>query len=357
VGSAQHAHPADRFAREILAILERDSTRSRRLMRNMLAGDINHIPLRNPFYNKLGAYLKVTLMRGQLSDSRIAQINALLPSVDKVLFIATIQGPGVDFYDLTTGHQLGVALVCLEDAQHRFFQARSTLREAYACLAWYREEVSTAPQELDAVVAAKFYADYAALLLYATAEDLSYFIIHFLGIEMAFAEYLQDKSVQRKLERAKIASNAAKVGLFLNEKHPDHELSKVAFNLHTNPNWQQSLKYRNTWVHDKPPIVRGLGTQFDRNSRVIREEDRAIMYIGSYQGSEPQFDIDQLLHIEHEAIAALANSLDELAKLVIIHREAWGEKFVLEGNRVSVPFTVRYAAASDTQSEREPPAG
>jgi hypothetical protein len=34
--AAQHAHPADRFAREILAILKRDSTRSRRLMRNSL---------------------------------------------------------------------------------------------------------------------------------------------------------------------------------------------------------------------------------------------------------------------------------------------------------------------------------
>ena len=32
--AAEHAHAADRFAREILAILERDTTRSRRLMRN-----------------------------------------------------------------------------------------------------------------------------------------------------------------------------------------------------------------------------------------------------------------------------------------------------------------------------------
>jgi len=35
---AQHAHPADRFAREIAAILERDTMRSRRLMRNSLGG-------------------------------------------------------------------------------------------------------------------------------------------------------------------------------------------------------------------------------------------------------------------------------------------------------------------------------
>jgi hypothetical protein len=35
--AAQHAHPADRFAREIAAILKSDTARSRRLMRNTLA--------------------------------------------------------------------------------------------------------------------------------------------------------------------------------------------------------------------------------------------------------------------------------------------------------------------------------
>jgi hypothetical protein len=35
--AAEHAHAADRFAREILGILERNRTRSRRLMRNPLA--------------------------------------------------------------------------------------------------------------------------------------------------------------------------------------------------------------------------------------------------------------------------------------------------------------------------------
>ena len=36
--TAQPAHPADRFAREILAILERGTMRSRRLMRRPLGG-------------------------------------------------------------------------------------------------------------------------------------------------------------------------------------------------------------------------------------------------------------------------------------------------------------------------------
>jgi hypothetical protein len=34
IAAAQHAHPADRFAREILAILECVTMRSQRLMRN-----------------------------------------------------------------------------------------------------------------------------------------------------------------------------------------------------------------------------------------------------------------------------------------------------------------------------------
>jgi hypothetical protein len=39
--AAEHAHAADRFAREIPAILERDPTRSRRLMRHSLGRAIN----------------------------------------------------------------------------------------------------------------------------------------------------------------------------------------------------------------------------------------------------------------------------------------------------------------------------
>ena len=59
----QHAHPADRFAREIAAILECDTMRSRRLMRNSLARPINAEPLSSPFvwYNfaEKGRWLRV----------------------------------------------------------------------------------------------------------------------------------------------------------------------------------------------------------------------------------------------------------------------------------------------------------
>ncbi|MBK9940673.1 MAG: hypothetical protein IPP13_03510 [Kouleothrix sp.] len=40
--AAQPAHPADRFAREIVGMLERNTTRSRRLMREALDGAFCH---------------------------------------------------------------------------------------------------------------------------------------------------------------------------------------------------------------------------------------------------------------------------------------------------------------------------
>ena|SRR5690349_17138872 len=40
--AAEHAHPADRFAREMLAILERNIARLRRLMRNPFGGLLLH---------------------------------------------------------------------------------------------------------------------------------------------------------------------------------------------------------------------------------------------------------------------------------------------------------------------------
>jgi hypothetical protein len=43
--TAQPAHPADRFAREILAIVERGTMRSRRLMRTTLGGLHQRRPL------------------------------------------------------------------------------------------------------------------------------------------------------------------------------------------------------------------------------------------------------------------------------------------------------------------------
>jgi len=54
--AAQPAHAADRFAHEILAILEHDTLRSRLLMRNPLGGfDLIHSGAENDNYSAIAA--------------------------------------------------------------------------------------------------------------------------------------------------------------------------------------------------------------------------------------------------------------------------------------------------------------
>ena len=53
--ATQHAHPADRFARETLAILERDTMRLQRLMRNPFGGRWNTIPSDPRYRSPIGA--------------------------------------------------------------------------------------------------------------------------------------------------------------------------------------------------------------------------------------------------------------------------------------------------------------
>ena len=141
-------------------------------------------------------------MRGILPDNKDEEINNLLPQFDrKSWLVATAPGPGIDMHDLVNNGKLGVAVDCLDDARDRFDQALSALREAYACLIWHREFSEQEHREIIATATGKFYIDYAALLLYATAEDISFFVTYFLGIESALRDYIQEnaKMIERKI--------------------------------------------------------------------------------------------------------------------------------------------------------------
>ena len=137
----------------------------------------------------------------------------------------------------------------------------TALREAYACLIWYREFSEQEHREIVATATGKFYVDYAALLLYATAEDISYFVTNLLGIESESRDYIQDPKNAKRIEKKKISSNAARVGIFLAEKYKDQEITRTLLDLHKDHSWQEAMNYRNTWVHDKPAIIKGLGIQ------------------------------------------------------------------------------------------------
>ncbi|MCB0197066.1 MAG: hypothetical protein KDJ65_34275 [Anaerolineae bacterium] len=268
-------------------------------------------------------------MRGQLSEERLEEINDKLPVLDRRLHLATFQGPGVDINDLINEENIGVAIVCLSDAGHRFAATRLALHEAYACLIWYREDSPNAPREMTSVFLSKFYVDYATLFLYAIGEDIAAFIISFLGIESVIIDYLERPEVKQELSDKKISSNAGKVGLFMRDEYPGDEITQVILELHRNEHWRKSLKYRNIWVHEKPPIIEGLGIQYNRQSRV---NGNLITFGG---GSDPEYAIDELLESVLQASYATANSLSRLTDILIEKRQDLGEIFDFDNGRVS----------------------
>ncbi len=277
-------------------------------------------------------------MRGALSDVKRDQIISMLPSVSESLRIATQISPGVDLHDLIENTNLGIALVCLGDAYDRFIQVRMALFEAQACLSWYRHESQQAPQEFEAALTSRFYLDHVGLLLYAIGEDISAFIVHFLCSGSDLQTYLQDPRNQKILESKSISSNSAKTGLYINEKFPEHEITNIIRELHSNRAWGESINYRNTWVHDQPPIIAELGMRYARESRIqeVNGERLSIEFGG---GSEPEYTIDELLAIMVEATRALTVALTGLLEMVIRERQEMGEKFNFETRSISLEFS------------------
>jgi len=276
-------------------------------------------------------------MRGRLTDERLEEIRAGLPAINSDLLLATRLGHGVALDDLDTGGRLGVALVCLDDACNRFWQARLALQESNACLAWYLEESPKARLEFEAALTARFYLDYVGLLLYAAAEDVEAFIIHFLGVKQDYTAFLKDPKTKRKLQRKSISSKAGKVGVYLNDRRPGHDVTQVVLDLHADRHWREAMTYRNTWVHEQPPLLKEFGIQQARQSRVQEVGGgRRRVYLG--QGSRPQYSLDGLLDVMLSATNAFAVALSALLNLVIRRREELGETFDFEGRTISLGF-------------------
>ena len=95
------------------------------------------------------------------------------------------------------------------------------------------------------------------------------------------------------------------------------------------------MNYRNTWVHDKPPIVKGLGMQYNRKSRVTRLDDGTSRIV--FGGGSPHlYMINDLIMIVRMATQALANMMDRLMHILIKRREDIGETFDFEKGSTAI---------------------
>ena len=272
-------------------------------------------------------------MRGELPTDKLEEIGSKIPKLSPQILLA-LSGPGSHIQDMRTGGHVGEALVALTDAANRFMNTTLALSEGYACVTWYRELSEKAPDTRAAAHTGKFYADCAALQLYAAAEDIAAFIIFFGDAESDFKLYLADPNIQKLMETLKISSSAAKVGLYMKEKHPKDEITSLVLALNDDQAWKKIMSYRNTWTHRQPPLVEGLGIQYKRESPIMRTDQGAFMPIGG--GDKPEYCIHELLDLVLQAFVAFETLFLELVEIVTKYREANGEKSNFEAGTISM---------------------
>ena len=250
------------------------------------------------------------MSRGKLDKETAARVEKELPNVLDVRTASLNFQPDFISIGFPPDSSLPIAAVCLQDATAMLQEARYALLEALAHIAWHREKRDP-PNESDAVFFGKFYADDAALRIYAAGEHLANAIVNMLGINKEVNDFKKQKLAKKK----NVQSKQAIVGNYLIENDPGHKVTKAILKLKNSDEWKKTRKYRDDWVHNKPPIIGGMGIEYERRNRLMVGSG----YIGiSFGGGDiPQYSVDDLLGFMKPALFLLTETVTEIVEYYV----------------------------------------
>jgi len=231
------------------------------------------------------------------------QADQKLPDIDQLK--EQIRCLASDFISMNFEHDsnLPVAAACFQDIRTTLCETRYALLESLAHKTWYLEKTNP-PNELAAVFFSRFYADDAALRLYAAAEHLAKAVVYILNID--------DNKI--KSNRSGSGSRFGTVRKILLQEQPEHPITDAIDTLYKSEEWKSTIDYRDSWVHQQPPLVEGLGVVFKREHRWKRSETGKSYTLGVGSGGDKaQYSIDDLLGF---ICPALSQFIDKL-KIVV----------------------------------------
>lgn len=238
------------------------------------------------------------MSRGDLTRDELVAIDQKLPDLSPLWRgVGPIDPESVS---LVFPHKSSVpeASVCLVDTVNVLAEARYAVHEALACRFYYEQSVSP-PNPIGAVFFARFYLDDAALRLYAAGEHLANAVICMLEID------------RRTLPRRKRTSLQATVARLLRTMHHERSVTLAINELGSAPEWLKTICYRNSWVHQQPPTMAGLGIVFRRGRRWKGN----VLRVGG--GDKPKLTIDDL---SKQVVAALHQAVQCATTIVRVYR-------------------------------------
>lgn len=241
------------------------------------------------------------MSRMPLDDEILAEIGQRLPDLKFIQEVAGNFAP--DFIsstvDLSYESLIPIASVCLKDTSQTLTEARYALHEYFAHDIWYRQKQKP-PAEYAAIFFGRYYLDDTALRLYSAGEHLANAIIFMMELEY---EHLSPY-------RKRTTSQQSIVGRFLMKEMADHPLTNILSTLSETPEWQETSKYRNLWVHEQPPTVDGMGRVYERRIRWEKTEKEHELSVGG--GDTPQYSVNDILNFVKPALFQFKDTLSEV---------------------------------------------
>lgn len=208
------------------------------------------------------------------------------------------------WYMHNTDSTLPIAAVCLRDATDVLMQVKHALSEMLSFRIWYLERQDP-PNKGAADYMAQFYSDDIALRLYAVLEHLNNAIHAMLEV---------DKNSLKGYGKRGIGKNTL---AYLNDEHSGTKIASLWSRLLSSPDWNAVRKYRNNWVHNKPPIVKKSGDQFNREIR-WKEIGTGVRQLTIKEGGDKSdLNIEELMQMAKNAFLLIFRATDDIVDLYL----------------------------------------
>lgn len=125
----------------------------------------------------------------------------------------------------------------------------------------------------------------------------------------------------------------------MREKQPTHAITQAIQKLWVQGRWKNTMDYRNTWVHNQPPLIEGLGIVYERKERWEKTEFGAILNFD--EGDVPKYNVDSLIEMVSVSSHAFVTLLKELADIFFEELERQGVKIKKnDPNSTQVSLTI-----------------
>jgi hypothetical protein len=197
-----------------------------------------------------------------------------------------------------------VASVCFQDASRVLSESLYAMHESLAYKIWNQEK-KEGYTDITRIYFSKFYADDTALRLYSAAEHLAKAVICIFEIP------------DSELISSKARSRLNKVREILTKEEPTHKITTEINKLYDFNEWKQTIRYRNEWVHQQPPLVEGLGISFQRKLRWVYSKADKNYKLAIGKGDEAKYSIDDLHGFIFPALIQFIDTMTQISEFYI----------------------------------------